>query len=100
MTESNVHNNVEKTGDATAPESPKTKPVTMTKADKLLKLVKSKRGATIDQMQEASGWQAHSVRGFLSGTVKKRMGLALASETDKQGVRRYRIANTGKAATE
>ena len=40
---------------------------------------------------EVTGWQAHSVRGFLSGTVKKKLGLPLVSDTGKDGVRRYRI---------
>jgi hypothetical protein len=39
----------------------------------------------------ASGWQAHSVRGFLSGTLKKKHGLTVASEK-ADGIRRYRIA--------
>ncbi len=38
----------------------------------------------------ATNWQSHSVRGFLSGTVRKRMGLILVSELSEQGLRRYR----------
>ena len=49
-------------------------------------------------LMEATGWQPHSVRGFLSATVKKKLGLSLVSETSKDGVRRYRIdAGAGKA---
>jgi hypothetical protein len=95
MTDSDVETIV-KTCEDSGPEQPKTRSAKATKADKLLKLLKSKRGATIEQLQAASGWQAHSVRGFLSGTVRKRMGLALDSEADSRGVRRYRIAETGK----
>lgn len=87
------------TTEASAPAA-KPKAPTVTKADKLLKLLKSKRGASMEQLREASGWQAHSVRGFLSGTVRKRMGLALDSEADSRGVRRYRIAETGETAVQ
>lgn len=46
---------------------------------------------------KASGWQAHSVRGLWSGTVRNKLGLALLSESGKNGVRRYRI-ESGKTA--
>ena len=49
-------------------------------------------GASIAELQQATGWQAHSVRGFLSGEVRKRMGRQLTSETTVSGERRYRIA--------
>jgi hypothetical protein len=62
-----------------------------TKSETLLKLLRTKRGASVAQMQEASGWQAHSVRGFLSGTVKRKLGLTLIAETSKDGSKRYRI---------
>jgi hypothetical protein len=42
-------------------------------------------------MTKATGWQPHSVRGFLSGTVKKRLGHDLRSEKSSGGVRRYMI---------
>jgi hypothetical protein len=42
-------------------------------------------------MMKATGWQTHSVRGFLSGTVKKRFGLKLTSEKTEGKDRRYKI---------
>ena len=65
-----------------------------TKANAILDLLKSKTGASIEDMTKATGWQSHSVRGFLSGTVKKRMGLTVEKEPDKDGVRRYRITSS------
>jgi hypothetical protein len=63
------------------------------KHDAVLKLLRSNKGATIRELQRATGWQPHSVRGFLSGTVKKRLGLTLESEQGKSGERRYSIAS-------
>lgn len=68
-----------------------------TKASIVLKKLNSPKGATIQAVMEATGWQAHSVRGFLSAVVKKKLGLNLVSETGKDGVRRYRIQADGKA---
>jgi hypothetical protein len=49
---------------------------------------------------EATGWQAHSVRGFLSAVVKKKHGLTLISEFGKDGARRYRIVDGNEDAAE
>ncbi len=69
-----------------------------TKAETVLKRLRSAKGATIAALCEATGWQAHSVRGFLSGTVKKKLGLNLVSEIAKDGARRYRVAAPGTGA--
>jgi hypothetical protein len=61
------------------------------KADQILKLLRRKRGASIGDIQELTHWQAHSVRGFLSATVKTRLGLSLRSERSEKGERRYLI---------
>jgi hypothetical protein len=63
-----------------------------TKADKILALLRRPKGGTIVELSKATEWQEHSVRGFLSGTLKKRKGLDVLSEKDDKGVRRYRIA--------
>ena len=42
-------------------------------------------------MMEATGWQQHSVRGFLAGTVKKKLGFMLTSSKSEAELRRYRI---------
>jgi hypothetical protein len=63
-----------------------------TKASIVLKKLNSSKGVTIEMLMEATGWQAHSVRGFLSAVVKKKHGLALINEIGKDGLRRYRVA--------
>ncbi len=70
---------------------PKKASIAETKADVVLKKLRTPKGATIAQLIEATGWQAHSVRGFLSGTVRKRLRLPLTTEVGKDGQRRYRI---------
>ncbi len=62
-----------------------------TKKDAVLALLRRKTGATIKELAAATGWQAHSVRGFLSGTVKKKLGLTLASEKLNDASRRYYV---------
>ena len=72
--------------------SPRVKP---TKIEQCLALLSNLHGATIDELQAATGWQAHSVRGFLAGTVKKKLGLILDSKKAEDGVRRYRVVQAG-----
>ncbi len=64
-----------------------------TKGSTIVSLLRLKGGATIAELTKATGWQAHSVRGFLSGALKKKAGLAIASEKGDDGERRYRIAS-------
>ncbi len=62
-----------------------------TKARTLISLLKPKRGATINEMMAATGWQAHSVRGFLAGSLKKLHGREAISEKRDGEPRRYRL---------
>jgi hypothetical protein len=55
-------------------------------------LLRRPKGASIEDLVKATGWQAHSVRGAISGAIKKKLGLSVTSE--KTGtVRLYRIAD-------
>jgi hypothetical protein len=62
-----------------------------TKLALLLDLVQRKGGATIAEVMKATGWQAHSVRGAISGALKKKLGLAVASAKVEGRGRVYRI---------
>jgi Protein of unknown function (DUF3489) len=63
-----------------------------TKQETALALLRQPTGATIAAMTKATGWQPHSVRGFLAGVVRKRLKLKLGS-TKVDGVRAHRIAS-------
>lgn len=65
-----------------------------TKHAALPQLLKQADGTTIPEMMQATGWQQHSVRGFLAGTVKKQLGLALTSSKVEGEPRRYRIGTS------
>lgn len=59
-----------------------------TKKAQIIELLRRPEGATLQQLVEATGWQAHSVRGFLSGTLAKKMGhkITRAKRDDGAGV--------------
>jgi hypothetical protein len=78
-------------------EKPKAEAPASTKADAVLKKLKGTKGVTLEALMDVTGWQAHSVRGFLSGTVKKKLGHSLTSEIGRDGVRRYRIDGKAQA---
>src|SRR5712691_6956258 len=61
------------------------------KAAKILDLLKRPEGVTLKELMKATDWQAHSVRGFLSGTIGKKMGLKVASTKTEDGERTYSI---------
>jgi len=62
-----------------------------TKQARLIALIKQAPGASLADLTAATGWQAHSVRGAISGVLRKRLQLPVISET-VDGPRRYRIA--------
>jgi len=64
------------------------------KATVLLDLLRQPEGVSLKDLCLSSGWQAHSVRGFLSGTVGKKLGLGLKS-VNTDGGRIYRIVSDG-----
>lgn len=70
-----------------------------TKQSRVLLMLGSPAGATIAAMMAATGWQQHSVRGFLAGVVRKRLKLILSSDK-VDGARVYRIARGGDAKTQ
>ena len=78
---------------------PKREAPAATKTDIVLKKLRSSKGATIQQLSDATGWQMHSVRGFLSATVRKKLSLNLVSDVGKDDIRRYRIVNIASGAT-
>jgi hypothetical protein len=55
----------------------------------VLELLRGEGGATVDDIMSATDWQAHSVRGFMSGVLGKRMGLAVSSAKQEDGKRAY-----------
>ena len=55
-------------------------------------LLQREGGATMAEIAKATGWQKHSIRGFISGTLAKKMGLAVESIKNEAGDRVYRIA--------
>ena len=61
------------------------------KAAKILDLLKRPGGATSKELMKATGWLPHSVRGFLSGTVGKKMGLTVTSTKSEHGERTYSV---------
>ena len=62
------------------------------KIEAIVKLLRRAEGASIEDLMKTTGWQAHSVRGAISGSIKRKLGLIVAS--DKPGtVRFYRIAH-------
>ena len=62
------------------------------KTAQVLELLKRSGGATLREIMKATDWQPHSVRGFISGTLGKKMGLSVESTKGEDGERTYSIA--------
>jgi hypothetical protein len=62
------------------------------KTAKILELLKRSGGVTLKELTKVTGWQAHSVRGFLSGTIGKKMGTPVVSTKRADGVRSYHLS--------
>ena len=65
------------------------------KQDGAIAMLRRPEGATVDEVVSATGWQRHTVRGVFSGTLKKKLGLTLASAKEQRRV--YRIAEPPSA---
>jgi hypothetical protein len=70
--------------------SPRTAP-SDTKQEHLLAMLRNKSGVTVPAMMQATGWQEHTVRSFLSAVVRKRLGLNLVREKKEGGDSVYRV---------
>jgi hypothetical protein len=80
-----------------APASSRSAAEPDTKHARIIAMLRTPAGATIAAIMTATDWQQHSVRGFLAGVVRKKLGLNLVSEQTDKG-RVYRIRD-GKASS-
>src|SRR5205807_3404688 len=80
-----------------APAASKSPARSATKHDRIIAMLRTSAGATITSLVTATEWRQHSVRGFLAGVVRKKLGLNLVSEQTDKG-RVYRIKD-GKASS-
>ena len=62
------------------------------KTDQAISMMKRSGGATLKELMDAFGWQAHTVRGFVAGALTKKLGLTVTSTKSEKGERTYSIA--------
>ena len=77
-------------------QEPRADPKRPSKQDVVIAMLRQPEGATVDEVASVTGWQRHTVRGVFSGTLKKKLGLTLASTKEERG-RVYRIAEPASA---
>jgi len=78
---------------AATPKKPPTAPHGGSKTNKILDLLKRPGGVSLTELVKATGWQPNSVRGFLSGTIGKKMGTPVESFKSAEGDRSYRLSS-------
>jgi hypothetical protein len=76
---------------AKSPKKKTTRAREGSKTAQVLDLLKRSGGATLKELMKSTGWQAHSVRGFLSGALGKKMGLTVTSTKTADEERRYSV---------
>ena len=64
-----------------------------TKQETVIAMLRAPQGATVDEIAAATSWAHHTIRGFLSGALKKRLGLTITSEKVEERGRVYRLSN-------
>lgn len=69
--------------------TPAPKPPRETKQALVIAMLRRQDGASIEEIVDATGWAPHSVRGFMSGALKRRLGMNVISEKNASGARRY-----------
>ena len=77
---------------------PQSEPKRPSKQDVVIAMLRQPEGATVDEVASVTGWQRHTVRGVFSGTLKKKLGLIVASAKEERG-RVYRIAEPANYET-
>jgi Protein of unknown function (DUF3489) len=78
------------------PDPERADPKRPSKQDVVIAMLRQPEGATVDEVASVTGWQRHTVRGVFSGTLKKKLGLTVASAKEERG-RVYRIAEPASA---
>ncbi|HEX3365790.1 DUF3489 domain-containing protein [Phenylobacterium sp.] len=82
---------------ATEQVSPEAKAPRETRSQTLVALMRVEAGATAADLGAAIGWQVHSIRGFIAGTLKKRTDITVVAER-KDGATRYRVVDRAEVS--